>query len=516
MVRSDMDPLTQQGEVYAAQLAAIVASADDAIVSKTLDGIITSWNRAAERLFGYTEAEVVGKSIKIIIPRERLAEEDEIISRLRRGESIEHFETERQAKDGRLIPISLTVSPILRNGRVVGASKIARDVSERKQLEAEREEARRSAQLALAEARLANQAKDEFLAMLAHELRNPVGVIVNALAVLDRQAAGPQHERARSLIGRQAHHLARLLDDLLDVARIGGGLVELERMPVDLRVIVEQAAESERDRTDAKRQRLIVALGEAPATVMGDPVRLQQIVGNLLNNAWKYTPAGGTIWITLALERDHAVVTITDNGPGIPPDKLETVFDLFVQGNQTLARTEGGLGIGLTLVRQLVELHGGDVRAGRAGPGGGARLTVRLPIARGVTVPSAAPAAAATAPAQRVLVVEDNPDGREMLATVLRMLGHEVFEAATGTEAIDLAVRHVPAVVIIDIGLPDIDGYEVARRLRRRLGARLRLVALSGYGQPQDRARSTEAGFDEHLVKPVDLALLGEVIQGSS
>ncbi len=512
-----MDPSLPHGELYAERLAAIVASADDAIVSKTLNGNITSWNRAAEALFGYTEAEVIGKSITIIIPSDRLFEEEEIISRLRRGESIEHFETERRTKDGRLVPISLTISPIRdRDGRVVGASKIARDVSERKRLEAEREEARRREQVALTQARLANQAKDEFLAMLAHELRNPVGVIVNALAVLDRQAVGPQHDRARSLIGRQANHLARLLDDLLDVARIGGHLVELEREPVNLRGAVEQAAEAERPRMEHKRQRLIMSLGPAPAMVMGDPVRLQQIFGNLLNNATKYTPVGGSIWIELRVEDGRAVVTVTDNGPGIPADKLVTVFDLFVQANPTLARTEGGLGIGLTLVKQLVELHGGDVTAERAGPLGGARFTVRLPIRTGVETPSAAPAAAAPARAQRVLVVEDNEDGREMLAALLRMLGHEVFEASTGAAAIEQAGRYSPAVVIMDIGLPDIDGYEVARRLRRRMGADVRLVALSGYAQPQDRARSSEAGFDDHLVKPVDPATLGEVIQGSA
>ncbi len=514
-----MNPSIEVGELYAARLAAIVANADDAIVSKTLDGFITSWNRGAEMLFGYTEAEVIGKSITIIIPTERLFEEDEIISRLRRGEAIEHFETERRAKDGRLIPISLTVSPIRgSDGRVVGASKIARDVSERKRLEAEREEARRNEQVALAQARLANQAKDEFLAMLAHELRNPVGVIVNALAVLDRQAAGPQHDRARSLIGRQANHLARLLDDLLDVARIGGRLVELEREPVNLRGAVEQAAEAERPRMEHKRQRLIMSLGPAPATVMGDPVRLQQIFGNLLNNAMKYTPVGGSIWIELRVEDGRAVVTVTDNGPGIPADKLATVFDLFVQANPTLARTEGGLGIGLTLVKELVELHGGDVTAAIAGPLGGTRFTVHLPIATGAATASAsaAPAPPPAARAQRVLVVEDSDDGREMLATLLRMLGHEVFEASTGAAAIEQARRHAPAVVIMDIGLPDIDGYEVARRLRGRMGADVRLVALSGYGQPQDRARSREAGFDEHLVKPVDPATLGEVIQGAS
>jgi CheY-like chemotaxis protein len=258
-----------------------------------------------------------------------------------------------------------------------------------------------------------------------------------------------------------------------------------------------------------------MSLGPAPATVMGDPVRLQQIFGNLLNNSMKYTPVDGSIWIELRVEDGRAVVTVTDNGPGIPADKLETVFDLFVQANPTLARTEGGLGIGLTLVKQLVELHGGDVTAAIAGPLGGTRFTVRLPIATGAETPSAAPAPPPPpARAQRVLVVEDSDDGREMLAALLRMLGHEVFEASTGAAAIEQARRHAPSVVIMDIGLPDIDGYEVAGRLRRRMGADVRLVALSGYGQPQDRARAREAGFDEHLVKPVDPTTLGEVIQG--
>jgi PAS domain S-box-containing protein len=278
-----------EAEAYAARLAAIVASAEDAIIGKTLQGRITSWNGAAERMFGYTEREVIGQSITIIIPQERLFEEDEILRRLRLGLSIEHFETERVAKDGRRIPISLTISPIrARDGRVVGASKIARDISERRRLEAERDELRRVEQAALAQARLANQAKDEFLAMLAHELRNPVGVIVNALAVLERpDAARAQQDRARGLIGRQAHHLARLLDDLLDVARFGGRLVDLDRVPVDLRTAVEQAVEMERHRLDAKRQHLTVSIPPASVTVSGDPVRLQQIISNLLNNSWK-------------------------------------------------------------------------------------------------------------------------------------------------------------------------------------------------------------------------------------
>ena len=508
-----MDSLSE-AEAYAARLAAIVTSAEDAVISKTLDGRITSWNGAAERMFGYTEREVLGQPITIIIPKERLHEEDEILRRLRLGQGMDHFETERRTKDGRLIPISLTISPIrARDGRVVGASKIARDISERKRLELERDELRRLEQRALAQARLANQAKDAFLAMLAHELRNPVGVIVNALAVLERPDAGRQHlDRARGLMGRQARHLARLLDDLLDVARIGGRFVDLERAPVDLRTAVEQAVEMERHRIDGKRQRLSVSVPSAPIIVSGDPVRLAQIVGNLLNNASKYTPVDGAIGLAVDVAGADAVLVVTDNGIGIPPDKIESIFDLFVQANPTLARTEGGLGIGLTLVRQLLELHGGSIEA-RNNPTGGARFTVRLPIATPESGPVEAPAPEAPTRAQRVLLVEDNHDARDMQATLLRMLGHEVLEAATGAAGVEAAAQHAPHVVVMDIGLPDIDGYEAARRIRRQLGTSVRLVALSGYGQPQDRERSREAGFDAHLVKPVDPAALNEILQ---
>ena len=507
---------TPHAEDYAARLAALVASADDAIISKTLQGRITSWNRGAERLFGYTEQEVLGRSITLIIPHDRLPEEDEILRKLGRGESIEHFETIRVAKDGRLIPISLTVSPIRTgDGRIVGASKIARDISDRLRLEAEREELRARERAALTEARRAIQARDEFIAMLAHELRNPVGVIVNALAVIDNSGApAAERDRARRLITRQTNHLARLLDDLLDVARIGGRLAELERVPVDLCAAVEHAVEAERPRMESKRQHLTVSLGAGPVTVIGDPVRLQQIFANLLNNARKYTPADGAVWLTLEIADERAVVTVSDNGPGIPRDKLEEIFGLFVQASPTLARTEGGLGIGLTLVKQLVELHGGEVRATSDGPGGGARFTVRLPLARAVTAAAAPPGLAPAGRAQRVLLVEDNDDAREMLAMLLRMVGHEVLEAANGADGIETALREKPDVVVMDIGLPDVNGYEAAQQLRQRMTSPVRLVALSGYGQPQDRARSREAGFDAHVVKPVDPAALSQIIEG--
>jgi len=502
-------------EEAAAYLGAIVTSADDAIVSKTLDGFVMSWNAGAERLFGYPEVEAIGKKITLIIPPDRMEEEELILARLRHGERIEHFETERVAKDGRRIPVSLTVSPVkASDGRIIGASKVARDIGERKRFESEREELLRRESTARLQAQTANRAKDEFLAMLAHELRNPVGVIVNALAVLDEDRdVRPEHARARRVIRRQTEHLGMLLDDLLDVARITGGHIELEREAVDLAVAIEQAVETERHRVEGKRQHVALSLGGEPITVIGDPVRLHQIFGNLLNNAWKYTPPGGSIRITLGVEGDEAIVKIKDSGVGIPADKLESIFELFTQANPTLARTEGGLGIGLTLVKQLVKLHGGTVEARSEGPGRGAELHVRLPIARTTLAPSPPPSVSTQLVSQRVLVIEDNSDGRDMLVTVLRLAGHEVHAAGTGAEGVQLALQHSPAVVLLDIGLPDLNGYEVGRELRQRLGPSLRLVALTGYGQPQDRARTEEAGFDAHVVKPVDPAKLITLLQ---
>ncbi|HSL51819.1 MAG TPA: PAS domain S-box protein [Candidatus Deferrimicrobiaceae bacterium] len=504
----------KRAEEDAARLAAIVANADDAIVSKSLDGRIMSWNRAAEAMFGYAEAEVLGKSITVIIPPDRLSEEEVILSRLKRGEAIQHFETVRVAKDGRRISISLTVSPVRdHEGRIIGASKVARDITRQKQWERERDDllAREIQARTLAQA--ANQAKDEFLAMLAHELRNPLGVIVNAVASFeDGGDLPPQYERARRVIKRQAQHLARMIDDLLDVARIAGGHVRLDRECVDLRSIAEQSLESARHHIERKRQRVVLSLADRAVAVIGDAVRLQQIVGNLLSNASKYTQPGGSIWIAVAPEDEEAVLKVRDNGVGIPTDRLESIFELFAQVNPTLARTEGGLGIGLTLVKRLVELHGGRVKAASEGAGRGAEFVVRLPLAREALPSERRPVETVVAP-QHVLVIEDNDDGREMLGGLLRIAGHEVREARTGAEGIEMALNRAPTVVLIDIGLPDVDGYEVGRRLRQRLGRRVRLVALTGYGQPQDRARSAAAGFDEHVVKPVDPSKLAQILQ---
>ena len=503
----------------AARLAAIVVGADEPIISKTLDGQIMSWNHAAEAMFGYSEAEVLGKSITIIVPPDRLSEEEMILRRIRRGEAISHFETERVAKDGQRILVVLTMSPITdRHGRVVGASTMARDIREQRRLQDEREELLFRERVARAQAEAANRTKDEFLAMLAHELRNPVGVIVNALAVLDGSRLDaaeetPQVTRARTLIRQQTQHLVRLLDDLLDVARITAGRIELERALVDLREIIHTALEAERHQIERKQLRVTRSLGEGAVWVNGDPIRLQQVIGNLLSNAWKYTPANGSISIALTREAEHAVVRVIDSGAGIPPERLDDVFDLFTQVNPSLARTEGGLGIGLTLVKRLVDLHGGDVRAYSAGPGTGSEFVVRLPLAREAVQSDADSLSAPSLGPRRILVIEDNTDAREMLGIALRLAGHEVLEAATGADGIEIGQRHRPEIVLVDIGLPDIDGYEVARRLRQTADGGFRLIALTGYGQARDRALSRAAGFDAHLLKPVDPSALETAIQ---
>jgi PAS domain S-box-containing protein len=351
-----------------ARLAAIVASSDDAIISKDLDGRIMSWNGAAERLFGYTAEEAVGQSITIIIPKDRLDEEVLVLSRIRAGLPVEHFETVRQHKAGHLIDISLTVSPIrMEDGHVIGASKIARDITEQRRLRAMSEEASRL--------------KDEFLAVLSHELRTPLNTVLGYARMLRREEnkmTGPLRERALAALERNADTLARLVNDVLDTSRIVTGKLRLalEEGPVD--VVIDQALDTVRPAADAKGITLDVRL-DAGLTMVADRDRLLQVMWNLLSNAIKFTPSGGQIIVRAQRQKDAVAISVEDTGIGIAAEHLPQVFQRFWQAHTGASREFAGLGIGLALARHLVELHGGEISAASAGPGRGSVFTVSLP-----------------------------------------------------------------------------------------------------------------------------------------
>ena len=359
-----------------------------------------------------------------------------------------------------------------------------------------------------------SRAKDEFMAMLGHELRNPVGALASAARVLNLDGQPPATAaRARDVLGRQIDHLAHLVDDLLDVSRLVTAKVRLTRRPLDLAQAVRDTVEGLRTRGALDRHRVTVV---GPSVwIDGDETRLEQIVTNLVGNATKFTPPGGEISVTVAREESQGVLEVRDTGVGIAAETLATIFDLFAQGERTLDRAQGGLGIGLTLVRRLVELHGGSVEAASDGPGRGSVFTVRLPTVASPGETVQAPSATRRRPGtpRRILVVEDNPDAREMLCVVLAHEGHDVHEAADGPTGLDAAASCCPDVALIDVGLPGLDGYEVARRIRASTaGEPPYLIAITGYGQPEDRRRAREAGFDTHLVKPIDPIRLAEVI----
>jgi signal transduction histidine kinase/ActR/RegA family two-component response regulator len=360
----------------------------------------------------------------------------------------------------------------------------------------------------------ANRRKDEFLAMLAHELRNPLAPIRNAIQVMRLLAKEDVNLCwAGDVVERQVQHMSRLVDDLLDVSRFTSGKITLQKEPTDLAAVVARAVEAARPAIEERRQEMSVALPPELMRVEGDPIRLAQVVGNLLNNAAKYTPEGGRIWLTARREGNTAVVSVRDTGVGIAADMLPRVFDLFAQADRSLAHSEGGLGVGLTLVKSLVELHGGSVEAHSPGPNRGSEFVVRLPLLADGQRPSGGEepgdAQAVPLPPRRILVVDDNVDSAESLAVLLRLQGHEVEVAHDGATALAAAQTFRPQAVLLDIGLPGMDGYEVARRLRQQsVPAEMLLVAVTGYCQEEDRRRSQEAGFNAHLVKPVCLGTL--------
>jgi CheY-like chemotaxis protein len=360
--------------------------------------------------------------------------------------------------------------------------------------------------------------KNEFLAVLAHELRNPLAPIRNALQMLRQKfPADEETQWAQDVIERQVQQMTRLVDDLLDVSRITRGKIQLQKERVEVAAIVSRAAEVVQPFMDARGHQFTVSLPSEPIFLDADPIRLAQVLANLLNNAAKYTDEGGKIWLTVEKRTDEAMIVVRDNGCGIPEDFLPQIFNLFAQENRSPERTQGGLGIGLTLARNLVEMHAGQIEALSAGPGKGSEFIVRLPITVDPQQESVLPCTVRSTPAApmplRILVVDDNVDSAKSLAFLLKYAGHQVQMAHDGLEALEVARNVLLDVILLDIGLPHMSGLEVARRLRGELGsANVLLVAMTGYGQEDDRIRSREAGFNAHLVKPVDLAALNELL----
>ena len=357
----------------------------------------------------------------------------------------------------------------------------------------------------------ADRRKDEFLAMLAHELRNPLAPIRNAVSLMRLKGPPePELQAARDIVDRQVDHLARLVDDLLDMSRITFGKIELRRERLDLRAVIEEAALGSRPLIEQKGHALRLRLGESPLWVDGDPVRLAQVIGNLLNNAARYTAPGGRIDVHAGAIEGEAHLRVADNGIGIAPDMLSRIFEPFMQIREPRRGMPAGIGVGLSLARMLVELHGGRIHAESAGRGLGSAFLVSLPLARaGARDEHAARPSSGEERRQRFLVVDDNVDAASTQAELLRVLGHEADCAFSGQEALRKAAQYRPNVVLLDLGMPGMDGFEVARHLRSMPEAReVRIIAQTGWGQESDRRRTAEAGFDAHLAKPVDVATL--------
>jgi two-component system CheB/CheR fusion protein len=494
-----------------------IESAPSGMVMIDPDGLIVLVNSQAEKLFGYQRQELIGQPVSVLVP-ERVRSKHEtyragFFARPEARPMGAGRDLFGRRRDGTEFPLEIGLNPIETEEGVFALSAIV-DITERKQLEQE-------LRLRLEELATADRQKNEFLAMLGHELRNPLAPMRNALHLM-KMPGVDEHvvQNAREIMERQVHHLVRLVDDLLDVSRIISGRIELRQDAIDVVDAARRAIETAQPAIDSQGHQLVVSFPSEPAWVEGDLVRLAQVVANLLTNAAKYTPQAGRIWLTVDSTDEDVFVSVRDRGIGIDAEFLPRVFDLFVQADSSLARSYGGLGIGLTLVKRLMTMHRGSVSASSAGIGHGSEFVVRLPLSKRGSV--RAPESNATQPRitdaleRRVLVVDDNVDAAKSTAAILELAGYSVRCEHDGRSALEAAKLYQPDVIVLDIGLPDMTGYEVAARLRAHPKFnRIPLVAVTGYGQEPDRRRAKEVGIDQHLTKPVDPETLRAFIAAS-
>lgn len=524
--------------------AAVMAALPLAACLIATDDTVLAWNAKAETLFGVSAGDAV-RRFKDLDISFRVTGLRAAVERVKAGGPAESLTDVVLPDASPGTTVALSVAPVADRGRppavlvcavdrsdVIALTAQVRRLSEdlqtiTEQMQQTNEELHTANEELLSmndelEARVAelgdaaeaSRHKDDFLAMLAHELRNPLAPIVSAMHVLRLHPEDAQRvQQAREVVERQVGHQVRLLDELLDVSRITRGKIELRKTPVDLAAVVAEAVETTRPLIDERGHRLTVQVPDEPLHVHADATRLGQVIANLLNNAAKFTDPGGAIVVTLATHDTDAIVRVRDTGHGIPPEMHSHVFDLFTQVDPSLARSQGGLGIGLTLVRRIVEMHGGRVEVQSEGRGRGTEFTVRLPLEeRAGGEPAGDAGVSAPMTARHILIIEDNADAREMLRISLELEGHRVEAADDGLRGVEMALALRPDVVLVDIGLPGLDGYGVAARVRAARGRDVVLIALTGYGQPDDRERTRRAGFDAHVVKPVDPDTLARLL----
>jgi len=504
-----------RARAHLAELSAIVESSEDAIIGNTLSGAITTWNRGAERLYGYTAEQAIGQNIRMLMQDGCEGELDRYLERIRRGEKLEHVQSLCRHRDGSSVEVSTTISPIHdRRGVITGVSAIGRDISPLLAAQRELEERQRRITSLLEQAEEGARRREQFIAMLSHELRNPLAAVMNATTLIKKQPDVDAVARCQAVIERQARHMKRLLDDLLDVSRITRGKFQLLNDDIDLRIPIESAIESTSPLFAERGVTLDYRLPHQAMPVRGDASRLVQVVVNLLSNAANYSPRASTVRLLVTIEDGQGVLRVIDHGVGIESELQNKIFDLFVQSEQRLDRSRGGLGVGLSLAKNIVDLHGGTIEVHSDGPGKGSDFKVAIPlIARRVPEWGAERTPARRGDRCRIVLVDDQADSREMLRMLLESRDHVVIDVEDGPTAIEVITREKPDVAFIDIGLPAMNGYEVAQRIRGRPGLDdVLLVALTGYGAPSDVSAARAAGFDAHLIKPAELAKLERIL----